>query len=136
MQKPRLLTTQAGSSILLGRELFPAWTDCLWLSLRTTTIVLFARGMSEKPKCTKEFPLGQVHALLATMSSMWLPIWQTSILALHRTLLGIFNSSTSFYLTKPAGLSDPAAALLLHPGMFLSTEAQKYWTSHQSTSKL
>lgn len=98
-------------------------------------MVLFACGMSMKPKCTKESPLGKVHGLLATMSRMWLPIWQTCTVALHRTLLDILSSFASFYLTDPAALSNPAAAVMLYSDTFLSAEAQKYWTSHQSTSK-
>jgi len=98
-------------------------------------MVLFACGMSEKPKFSKEFPLGQVHALLATMSRTWLPTWQTCSLALHRILLDISTSSASFHLTEPAGLSNPTAAVMLHLDRFLCAQAQKYWTSHQSTSK-
>lgn len=85
---------------------------------------------------TEDSPLGPIHALVATMSRMWLPIWQTcSLAALHRTLLDILSSSALFYLADLAGLSNPAAAIMLHSDTFLYAEAPKYWTSHQSTSK-
>lgn len=87
-------------------------------------MVLFACDMSEKRKCSKKSLLGQVHAPLATMSRIWLPIWQTSSLALHRTLLDILNSSTSFCLTVLAGLTHPADAML-HLDTFLFVESQK-----------
>lgn len=114
--------------------MFPAWTGCFWLGLRTTSTVFFACGILEKPTWTRIFswpgPCSVGHHVQDVASH--LADFQPG---LHRTLLVILNSSPSFYLTDPAGLNDPTAPVMLHPDTFLSAEAEKYWTSHQSTSK-